>query len=223
MGFPCDSTSKESACNLGDLGSIPGLGRFPWRRERLPTPVFWPGEFQGLYSLSSVHYSCSVVSNSLWAMDRSTPGLPVHHLLLEFTHTHAHWVGAAIQPSHTLFSPSPPAFSLQSFSASVSFQMNQPFTLGGQSIGVSTSTSVLPMNIQDYGVSKSWTRLRDFHFHYFSPICLCYNGLRVIMYVSVSCSTAIISRFPYHSHVYSCLLMNWFLFSWNSIAKLSGI
>ena len=32
------------------VGSIPGLGRFPWRRERLPTPVFWPGEFHALYS-----------------------------------------------------------------------------------------------------------------------------------------------------------------------------
>ena len=40
---------KKSACNVGDLGSIPGLGR-SWRRQRLPTPVFWPGEFQGLYS-----------------------------------------------------------------------------------------------------------------------------------------------------------------------------
>ena len=44
------STGKESTCNAGDLGSIPGLGRFPWRRERLPTTVFWPGEFHGLYS-----------------------------------------------------------------------------------------------------------------------------------------------------------------------------
>ena len=34
----------------GDLGSIPGLGRFPWRREWLPTPVFWPGEFHRLNS-----------------------------------------------------------------------------------------------------------------------------------------------------------------------------
>ena len=33
---------------MGDLGSIPG--KIPWRRERLPTPVFWPGEFHGLYS-----------------------------------------------------------------------------------------------------------------------------------------------------------------------------
>ena len=47
---PCVLLGKESACNSGDLGSNPGLGRFPWRRERLPTPVFWPGEVHGLYS-----------------------------------------------------------------------------------------------------------------------------------------------------------------------------
>ena len=50
LGFPCGSAGKESACNAGDLGLIPGLERFPWRRERLPTPVFWPGEVLGLYS-----------------------------------------------------------------------------------------------------------------------------------------------------------------------------
>ena len=42
-------------------------------------------------------------------MNRSTPGLPVHHQLPEFTQTHVHWVGDAIQPSHPLSSPSPPA------------------------------------------------------------------------------------------------------------------
>ena len=42
-------------------------------------------------------------------MNRSTPGLPVHHKLPEFTQTHAHWVGDAIQASHPLSSPSPPA------------------------------------------------------------------------------------------------------------------
>ena len=42
-------------------------------------------------------------------MNRSTPGLPVHHQLPEFTQTHAHRVGDAIQPSHPLSSPSPPA------------------------------------------------------------------------------------------------------------------
>ena len=50
MGFPCGSAGKESTCNAEDLGSIPGLGRFPWIREELPTSVFWPGEFHGLYS-----------------------------------------------------------------------------------------------------------------------------------------------------------------------------
>ena len=41
---------KESTYIAGDLGSIPELGRFPWRRERLPTPVFWPRESHGLSS-----------------------------------------------------------------------------------------------------------------------------------------------------------------------------
>ena len=43
---------KESACNVGDLGSNPRPwdGKIPWRREWLPTPVFWPGEFHRLFS-----------------------------------------------------------------------------------------------------------------------------------------------------------------------------
>ena len=45
-------------------------------------------------------------------MNCSMPGLPVHHQLPEYTHTYAHWVGDAIQPSHPLLSPSPPAFNL---------------------------------------------------------------------------------------------------------------
>ena len=60
-------------------------------------------------SFSSVQLSRSVVSDSLRPMNRSTPGLPVHHQLPEFTQTHAHRVGDAIQPSHPLSSPSPPA------------------------------------------------------------------------------------------------------------------
>ena len=47
-------------------------------------------------------------------MDCSTPGFPVHHQLLKLAQTHVHWVGDAIQPSHPLSSPSPPAFNLPS-------------------------------------------------------------------------------------------------------------
>ena len=50
MGFLGGSAGKESACNAGDLGLIPGLGKKPGKRERLPTLVFLPGEFHGLYS-----------------------------------------------------------------------------------------------------------------------------------------------------------------------------
>ena len=55
---------------------------------------------------SSVAQSCLTLCNP---MNRSTPGLPVHHQLPEFTQTHVHRVGDAIQPSHPLSSPSPPA------------------------------------------------------------------------------------------------------------------
>ena len=58
---------------------------------------------------SSDVQSCLTLCNP---MNRSTPGLPVHHQLLEFTKTHIHWVGDAIQPSHPLSSPSPPAVNL---------------------------------------------------------------------------------------------------------------
>ena len=59
-----------------------------------------------LVQFSSVTQSCLTLCDP---MNRSTPGLPVHHQLLEFTQTHVHRVGDAIQPSHPLSSPSPPA------------------------------------------------------------------------------------------------------------------
>ena len=60
----------------------------------------------GVVQFSSVTQSCPTLCNP---MNCSTPGLPVHHQLPEFTQTHVHWVGDAIQPSHPLSSPSPPA------------------------------------------------------------------------------------------------------------------
>ena len=55
---------------------------------------------------SSVAQSCPTLCNP---MNHSTPGLPAHHQLLEFTQTRVHWAGDAIQPSHPLSSPPPPA------------------------------------------------------------------------------------------------------------------
>ena len=56
--------------------------------------------------IRSVGQSCPTLCDLI---NRSTPGLPVHHQLPEFTQTHIHWVSDAIQPSHLLSSPSPPA------------------------------------------------------------------------------------------------------------------
>ena len=52
LGFPGGSDGEESACNAGDQRSIPELGRIPWRRKRLPTPVFLPGESHRQRSLA---------------------------------------------------------------------------------------------------------------------------------------------------------------------------
>ena len=86
-------------------------------------------------------------------MNCSMPGFPVHHQLPEFIQTHVHRVGDAIQPFHPLlpFSSCP-----QSFPALGSFPMSQLFAWGGKSIGVSASTSGLPMNTQDWS-PLGWT------------------------------------------------------------------
>ena len=83
-------------------------------------------------------------------MNRSTPGLPVHHQLLEFTQTHVHRVGDAIQPSHPLSSPS------SAPNPSQHQTMSQLFAWGGQSIGVSALASFLPMNTQGWSPLE-WT------------------------------------------------------------------
>ena len=62
-----------------------------------------------IVQFSSVTQSCPTLYDP---MNHSTPGLPVHHQLPESTQTHVHWVSDAIQPSHPLSSPSPPALNL---------------------------------------------------------------------------------------------------------------
>ena len=101
---------------------------------------------KNLVQFSSVTQSCPTLCDP---MNRSMPGFLVHHQLLEFTQTHVHWVGDAIQPSHPVFSPSPPA---PNPSQHQSFPMSQLFARGGQSIAV----SVLPMNTQDWS-PLGWT------------------------------------------------------------------
>ena len=99
---------------------------------------------------SSVTQSCPTLCD---LMNCSTPGLPVHHQLPEFTQTHVRRVGDAIQPSHPLSSPSPPA---PNPSQHQSLPMSQLLAWGGQSFGVSALASVLLMNTQDWSPSE-WT------------------------------------------------------------------
>ena len=99
---------------------------------------------------SSVAQLCPTLCDP---MSRSTPGLPVHHQLPEFTQTHVHWVSDAIQPTHPLSSPSPSA---PNPSQDQSLPMSQLFTWGGQSIWISASASVLPMNTQVWS-PLGWT------------------------------------------------------------------
>ena len=101
--------------------------------------------------ISSVTQLCPTLCNP---MDCSMPGWPVHHQLLKLTQTYVHWVCEAIQPSHPLLSPSPPALKLSQHQGL--FKWSQFTTSGGQSIGVSASASVLPMSIQDW-FPLGWT------------------------------------------------------------------
>ena len=148
MGFPGGSNGIESACNAGDLGSIPRIGDPLEKRKathssilawRILWTILWDRKGSNtaeqlsltekvlsylvnppmlLCYLHIVQLSCSVVSNSL-------PGLPIHHQLPAFIQTHVHRVSDAIEPSHPLSSPSPPA---PNPSQHESFPMSQPFT-----------------------------------------------------------------------------------------------
>ena len=100
-------------------------------------------------------------------MNCSTPGLPVHHQHPESTQTHVHWVSDAIQPSHPLWSPSPPALNL---SQHQSFQMSQLFASGGQRKYWSFSFSI--------SLSKDYSGLISFRIHWL--ISLLSKGLSTV-------------------------------------------
>ena len=128
--FPGGSGGKQAAHNAGDLGSIPGLGRSPGEGKGYPLQYSslensmdcivqgvtksWTrlSDFHFYFYMgysvqfSSVAQSCPTLCDPI---NCSMPGLPVHHQLPEFTQTHIRRVSDAIQPSHPLLSPSPPA------------------------------------------------------------------------------------------------------------------
>ena len=102
--------------------------------------------------VSSIGLTFSLVAQSCLTLcdpvDHSMPGFPVHHQLLELTQTHVYHTGdchPTISSSVVLFSSH-----LQSFPASGSLPVSWSFASGGQSIGVSASASVLPVNIQGW-------------------------------------------------------------------------
>ena len=96
----------------------PHAGWLPWRAAQTLQQTLWDWqklcqatEISAFMTLVSVQFSSVTQSCPTFCdpMNRSTPGLPVHHHLPEFTQTHVHWVHDAIQSSHPRSSPSPPA------------------------------------------------------------------------------------------------------------------
>ena len=85
---------------------------YPYRGFSLVSGIWYILKNFSYWSSSSVQFSCSVVSNSMWPLDCTTSGFPIHRQFPEIAQTHVHRVGNAIQPSHPLSSPSPPAFNL---------------------------------------------------------------------------------------------------------------
>ena len=140
-----------------------------WQPTRLPRPWDSPGKNTGvgchfllqcmkLKSESEVAQSCLTLSDD--PMDYSLPGSSIHGIFqarvlewgaIAFSDPLSRWCHLTISSSVIPFSSC-----LQPFPTSVSFLMSQLFTSGGQSIGVSVSTSVLPMNIQDW-FPLGWT------------------------------------------------------------------
>ena len=105
--FPGNNTGV--GCHFLLQGNLPNPGiklASPALAGRFFTTEPREAHTQTYSSVSSVAQSCPTLCDP---MNRSTPGLPVHHQLPEFTQTHVHRVSDAIQPSHPLSSPSPPA------------------------------------------------------------------------------------------------------------------
>ena len=126
-------------------------------QENLCNALLWPKQ-EGIflkkcgygYQFSSVTQSCPTLCDP---MNCSTQGLPVRHQHPEFTQTHVHRVSDAIQPSHPLSSPSPPAPNPSQYQSLFQW-VNSAW--GGQSTGVSALAPFLPKKSQGWSPSE-WT------------------------------------------------------------------
>ena len=126
------------------------------------------------HCLFSVAKSCPVLCDP---MNCSTPGFPVLHYLSEFSETLIHCVCDTIQPSHPLSPPSPHALNISQHQG----LFQQLFTSGGQSIGVSASAAVLPIqgwfplgltgliSLQSKGLSRVFSSTRIWKYKFFGP------------------------------------------------------
>ena len=107
-----------------------------------------------LFKIEKVQFTrqlCPTLGDPIYC---STPGLPAHHQLPEFTQTHVHWAADAIQPSHSLLSPSPPAINLSQHQGL--FKWVSSSHQVAEVLEFLASASVLPMNIQDW-FPLGWT------------------------------------------------------------------
>ena len=152
-GFPGSSSGKiNSPANAGDMGSIPLSGRSPgWIENGNPLQYScWEnpmGRGARQAQFSSVQFCRSVMSSSLWLHGLQHARLPrpsTTHGVYSNSCPLSQWCHPTISSSVAPFSSC-----LQSFPASGSFPKSQLFASGGQRVGVSASTSVLPMNTQD--------------------------------------------------------------------------
>ena len=157
--FPGGSAGKRTHLQWGRPGFDPWVGKIPCRR-RIPTPVFWPGEFHGLYSpwgqkqsdvterlslLHAIQFGRWVMSDSFRPQHAKLPCPSPTPRACSNSCPLSRWCHPTISSSVVPFSSH-----LQSSPASGSFPISQFFASGGQSIGASASASVLPMNIQDW-------------------------------------------------------------------------
>ena len=133
LGFPCGSAGKESACGAGDLGLISGLGRSPGEGKGYPLHcsclqncmdciVHGVTKSRTLLNIFHLYFKTIVVIVAVQLLisfqlfgtswTAACPSSPVLRYSPEYAQTHVHHVSDAIQPSHPLLPPSPPALNL---------------------------------------------------------------------------------------------------------------